>query len=238
MTSQPFVDALMAAHASAAPLPATPGLALPQSREEANAVQDAVVGALGGAGAWKVSPWVDGEEPAAAPIPARWVHRSGAILPADPRYRLEVEFALVLTRDPAGAIDPADVEVALAFELLRPRLADPQEWPPLARHADLQSSGGLVLGPSRPLPAQDVADRALTLELSGQSPATVSTRLDPALLLKTLAWLAAHARFRNQALVPGLPILTGARIGPLPLPAGTAAATSDGFEPVRMQLAK
>src|SRR4029079_3969886 len=73
----------------------------PLTRDDALAIQDAVVASLGGPGGWKTAPPQPGHEPVFTPLPAVHVHASHVVLrgiwPFNPE--IEVEIAVKLGRD-------------------------------------------------------------------------------------------------------------------------------------------
>ena len=211
--------------------------ATPATPTDAEAIQDGFADALGGVGAWKVSPLVAEADMVAAPIPAQWVYQSGDVVPLRPGLSVEVELALVVRRDlaPGEALGTDAVDLALAFELISRRLDTAQTWPPLASRADLLSTGGLVLGPRQAFPA--AGDCPITLRLGDGTETSVVTQIDPDSLLGALHWLAGHTARRGAPLKAGAAITTGARIGPVPLTAGLATAEAEGLFPVSVRFA-
>lgn len=219
----PFTQALLDADRLETPLTASGHL--PQTIAEADAVQFEFCNALGGHGGWKMTPWSSAETMLAAPIPRAWMHRSPTTIGPAPGSRLEVEFALV--RDTKGW------QVCLAFEFLRSRLAG-EGWSPLARRADLLSAGGVVSGASRPLGTLASGDGTLTLTHSNTPAITVTTLFDPAALLAAAAWLEGHAAKLGRPILPGMVVITSARIGPLPLLDGTYVASWNGLDEIAL----
>lgn len=211
--------------------------ATPGTPADAEAIQDGFAGVLGGVGAWKVSPLAADADMVAAPIPAQWVYRSGDVVHLRPGLSVEVELALIVRRDlaPGETLGTDAVDLALAFELISRRLDTAQTWPALASRADLLSTGGLVLGPHQAFPA--AGDCPITLRLGDGTETSVVTQVDPARLLGALHWLARHAARRGAPLKAGTAVLTGARIGPVPLTAGPATAEAGGLSPVSARFA-
>lgn len=219
----PFTQELVDAQRTATFL--TKGDQAPQSIAEADKIQSEFIDALGGHGGWKMTQWSSSETMLAAPIPQAWINQSAAKIQPLPGSRLEVEFALL--RGERGW------QVCLAFEFLRSRL-EGQDWSPLARRADLLSAGGVVFGAARSLDALQAGEGQLTLPHSGNPDVTVSTLFDPATLLAAAGWLETHAAGLGRPMLPGMVVITGARIGPLPLSNGTYRASWDGLDDVTM----
>lgn len=202
---------------------------VPQSREEAEAVQTQLIGALGGAGGWKVSPW-SGDEKAmlAAPIPQAWVHGPGDIVGAASEILLEVELALILAEDRSFLLAPA-------FELVRSRLEPGTDWGAIVKSADLLATAGLVLGAAVPLPEDGSCE--IRLSTSDDEQAVVTTTLAREPLLRAADWVMAQADRMGLPLSVGTPILTGARLGPIPVGPGRSVAEISGLGAVALRLA-
>lgn len=207
------------------------GLALtPPDTNAAYAVQRAVVAELGG-GAWKMA-LLGGRDRQAGALPGELVAASGDLLPPLPHDAdIEVETALILGADLAPGADRAAAlaaigEVRLCFEIVTSRYADRAAVDPLEAMADAFSAGGIVLGdPLKDWRHAMTGLLGIRLWLDDQpvkAPETVQP-LDEA--LSFLAWLADHAAGQGLSLRKGDVIITGARIGPLPLKdAGRARA--------------
>lgn len=215
----PFTHALLEANDKASPLSTSE--CAPETPGEANTIQFEFTDALGGHGGWKMTPWSSADQMLAAPIPQAWMAASSNTVQPPRGSRLEVEFALV--REENGW------QACLAFEFLRSRLAG-QSWTPLARRADLLSAGGVVTGPSRPLNSLSSGDGQLTLTHSASPAVSVTTTFDPALLLAAAAWLEQHAASLGRPITAGMVVITGARIGPLPLVNGAYIASWTGLD--------
>ncbi|MEG4642186.1 fumarylacetoacetate hydrolase family protein [Paracoccus sp. APAP_BH8] len=224
--------ALLAVHGAA---PRLPGLVPPPpDPDAAYAVQRAVIRALGG-GAWKMA-LLAGRDRHAGALPGRGVVRSDALLPPLPADAcIEVETALILGADlPAGATAAAAAdaiaEVRLAFELVAPRLADRGTALPLELMADGFGSAGIVLGDVLPDWRDGMTGPlGIALWLDERRVAVPETAASLAEAVDFLAWLAGHAAAQDLPLCQGDVIITGARIGPLPLDgARTARARAGG----------
>ena len=210
---------------------------VPQTADEAYQVQNETVATLGPVGAWKVQPMPASGLPFAAPILAGTIFADGAQLRAMdyPSLGLEVEVAVTLNRDlplRGSAYTVEDIPVAigslhLAFEVLASRFVDRQTVPQLAGIADLQHSGAIVLGaafPAQPLP--DFAGLGIELKIDGHSAGRTEGNATTDNMLTALAWLANHAAARGLALKAGDIVITGARIGPLPVTGRYVEATT------------
>lgn len=199
------------------------------SAAEAQAIQTELVTALGGAGAWKVSPWSETAAMAAAPIPRPWIYQSGQHISVPVGTRIEVEFALVVTQDNAFAIAPAP-------ELVRSRLEPDTDWPGPAKTADLLSTAGLVLGKARPLPTEtnSPVDIRLTSGDGLVHDRNDTLSLEP--LLRAAGWAADYADQLGRPFAPGTIVMTGARIGPLPIAIGRNVADISGVGMVEISV--
>jgi len=205
----------------------------PADRAGAYAVQDHTVARLGPVGGWKVGAPGPQAEPTAAPLPAAGLLPAGVRL-AGPAWALrvvEVEVALRVARDLAPAERLADAAawpslfdaVMPAVEVVETRL---QGWPEadaLAKLADLQSHGALVVGTPLPMPPGGVDLRLVqaTLSFDGNEVAHTTGGNPAADLGRLIAWLVDHAAARGLPLRKGQIVTTGSCTGMKPAPAGT-----------------
>ena len=206
---------------------------LPPDAAGAYAVQDAIMAALGPIGGWKVGAKGPESEPACAPLPARGLIPSGARLIGAPWLMrgVEVEVAFRLGRDlnPSdGNMLPRDLALAVdavlpVIEVVETRLADWAEAGALAKLADLQSHGALVLGPPSALAAASVDLRTTSarLQFDGAEVASTTGGNPAADIWRMLAWLAFHCVQRGVPLKAGQIITTGSCTGMLFAPAGS-----------------
>ena len=217
--------------------PRPPGLPVtPPHTAAAYAVQRAVIAELGG-GAWKMA-LLGGRDRHAGALPGGLIASSGDTSPPlPPDASIEVETALILGADLAPGADEAAVlaaiaEVRLCFEIVASRYADRTAVAPLEAMADAFSAGGIVLGD----PLEDWREATsgplgIRLWLDDQPVEAAETVQGPDDALSFLAWLASHAAQQGLPLRRGDLIITGARIGPLPLNGATRArATAFGAE--------
>lgn len=214
----------------------------PPAVADAYAVQAEVMRQLGGRPCWKVA-MLGGRVRQTAAMPVAEIAANGASLPPmAPDAAIEVETALILGADlpagstPAAALDTV-AEVRLAFEMVSSRYADRASVPPLAAMADNFSSAGIVMGDVVP-DWRDALSRpmGLTLCLDGQQIA--ATEQTPTLsdTADFLVWLADHAASRDMSLAAGDVIITGARIGPIPLNGARQALAYIGTVQVQVGL--
>ena len=205
---------------------------LPADTAAAYAVQDATLALLGPHNAWKVGSPGPAGAIHCAPLPARGVLASGATL-SGPQWQwrcIEVEAALRLGRDlhPQGRLLtreellPAFDAVLPAIEVVETRYVDGRSSDPLAKLADLQCHGALLLGePSRLAPADlDLRQLHATLAFNGE-PVADTVGGNPAQdVWRMLAWLALHCEQRGLPLRQGQVVTTGSCTGLLAAPAG------------------
>lgn len=221
----------------------------PRSVEQAYAIQDLVVGRLGGIGGWKIVHPAAGASPRCSPIPACEILESGSSIGWDSLLwpEVEVELAVVLAHDlPPRAMpyEPADLHRAVAcvtgaFELLGSRFADRTKVSRTESLADLLSSAGVVKGDGTArLDTVEFADVAMSLTFDGTVVGTATGGPSTAEVLGTLTWLANHACGRAGGLRAGQVVITGARIHPLGLPShgATLEARLGGVGTVRASL--
>lgn len=212
----------------------------PPDTATAYAVQSEVMRQLGGRASWKMA-LLGGRERHAAAMPVDEIFASGATLRSLPHdAAIEVETAFILGEDvPAGtkpgAVLEAVAEVRLAFEVVASRYGDRTAVTPLEAMADCFSSAAIVLGETIP-DWQRHLDQplGLTLVLDGQpvdAPEQAPTLTETA---DFLAWLASHAAKQNLPLSAGTVIITGARLGPIPLHGAREAIAGLGSTQVRV----
>ncbi|HEX6136954.1 MAG TPA: fumarylacetoacetate hydrolase family protein [Casimicrobiaceae bacterium] len=217
-------DLLLQARATRSPLRTLPADARPQSTDEAYAIQDLVIAALGPIGAWKVGAKTPSAEPNCAPLCATWRVDAPARFAAG-TFRLngiEAELAFTLDRDlPARdrrygrqeAVE-AVASVHTAIEVVDSRFADIGEVDALSLLADSNSHGALVVGPGVPLSASfAVIDQVVELDSDGVRLASgrdANPAGDP---FRLLAWLANHAAQRGGGLRRGQAVTTGSWTG-------------------------
>lgn len=220
--------AALRAAAAQGVIAALPEGATPADEAEAYAVQDRVLAGAPVAG-WKVAP----KAPfTGAPIAAARLVADGAALPADmPAPEVEVEVAVMIARDlPPREAPYAEAEVLaacgglrVAFEIVQSRYIDRKAVPPLAGLADVMANGAFGLGSGFGASAADwtgmeLGDLTAVLRHDGAVLAETERAFTTAGAIAQLVWLANHARGRG-GLKAGQVLITGARIGPLRLPA-------------------
>jgi 2-keto-4-pentenoate hydratase len=167
-------DCLIAARRSGQLLDELPASCKPQSLEDAFAIQDATVAALGETVAgWKAA-IVDGRAVRGAIMASRVVASPARIQAATmPLLGIEAEIAFRFARDlPAGKYSYQQVADAVtafaAIEIVDSRFRTYPDLPLMDRHADCVSNGGFVRGPAaddwRKLDLQNIA---VTLTIGG-----------------------------------------------------------------------
>jgi 2-keto-4-pentenoate hydratase len=213
-------------------------LALPPLPDAAAAyaVQAAVARALGPDDGGPARHWKSGgasrhATPTHAPLPARGVWASPADARTWPLHSrgIEAEIALRLGRDVsparAAALEPDSAAalvdaMCVSIEIVDSRWTEGLDAPPLAKLADLQSHGALVLGAWLPFTPRDwtrqrcrvhIGTRALH-EFTG-----THGLADPAFVLP--AWLR-HATREGATVPAGTVVTTGTWCGILPAQAG------------------
>ncbi|MEO7246530.1 MAG: fumarylacetoacetate hydrolase family protein [Rubrivivax sp.] len=216
--------------------PAAAGTAVLPDALAAYAVQDAVAAALG----WFVDAparhWKSGG-PARdavlthAPLPPDGVWAS----PADAREwpfssrGIEAEIALRLERD----VSPAEAQaldanqaatlvdaMCVSIEIVDSRWIEGLEAPALAKLADLQSHGALVLGAWRPFEDRDWAAQECIVQISDKPPIRrrgTHALADPTFVLPE--WLR-HATRDGRSVAAGTVVTTGTWVGILSSQAG------------------
>jgi 2-keto-4-pentenoate hydratase len=225
-------DALLAARRSGRPVPAV----VPADATAAYATQAAVARALGWFDAGPPRHWKSGgasrtslQTHAALPPAGVWASpaRAGAWplrlrgIEAELALRLglDVDAALAATLDPAAATALVDA-VCVSIEIVESRWAEGIDAPPLAKLADLQSHGALVLGAWVPFTPRDWSRQACHVAIGRAAPQVFTgthSMGDPAWVLP--AWLR-HATAGSATVAAGTVVTTGTWCGLLTAAAG------------------
>lgn len=200
--------------------------ALPNTPDEAYAVQDRVLSRRGGqAFGWKVgSPAADSPVIRCAPIPQACLLPSGTSVRQSEfaHSGLELEIAVRFARTMTAETLPADdaaivaevVAMAPAIELVSSRYAEWPTVPQLAQLADLQNHGALVVGEF--VPYRDdypFLAPSLTFDFDGErisGAAPCNPAGDPRRLLP---WLVRHCAQRGLPITPTTIVTTGTYTG-------------------------
>lgn len=218
-----------------------PPEARPAAVQDAYAIQDAVIRALGGAAGWKVGAKSPSAEPTCAPIPAGLVFESPKrFLSTELRLRgIEAEIAFRIgrdlpPRDRAYAIDDvggAVESVHPAIEVVESRFEDFRTTDPLAVLADSNSNGALVFGAGRREPIRvDQTRQAVRLFFDARKVVDVVGGNSAGDVWRLLVWLANHCTGRCGGLRKGEIVTTGSCTGLELAPPGTrVAAELDGI---------
>ncbi len=220
---------------------------LPESIEDAYAIQDAMVPLEGAIAGWKIgAPGADAE-PICAPLFARYVHNGPTKLPANDFYLLETEaeVAFTLARDlpPEGA--PYDREAVLsavagahpAIEIADSRFTEGMSAHKLSQLADTNSNGTFVYGAAvADWQGLDIPQLPVKLSIGGK---VVAERVggnnagDP---VRLLVWAANHCAARGLMLKAGQVVTTGSYVGMNPSqPGDTAIASFEGLESASLE---
>ncbi|MBD9454480.1 hypothetical protein IB244_23550 [Rhizobium sp. RHZ02] len=217
---------------------------VPLSVDTAYAIQDAtLVGQQ--IGGWKVAPAAAGQVPRCSPIAASRFVKNGSALPAGLHApEVEVEVAFKLSKDLPVASSRADVSAAVgslhvALEILDSRFVDRRQVSALTALADGQSNCLVVAGDGIDgVQDFDSAGLAPVLKMGGTQYEVTKTLPDSGGVLDAVLWLANHAAARGQPLRTGQIIITGARVGPVPIAANSSLdATLSGVGHVSLAAA-
>ncbi|WP_250535840.1 2-keto-4-pentenoate hydratase [Caballeronia sp. AZ10_KS36] len=244
------------AKAHRAKLDTLPEGARPSSADEAYAVQEATLRALGAGaanagqataiGGWKVGAKSTDGLIQGALLPADGVHRSGARLSmqAFGKAGLELEVAFTFNRRfeaGSGPYDEAQVLAAIdcihsAIEVVASRFAAWPDVDKLWQLADLQNHGALVLGEGVPYDESfPFVSPTMAFTYDGR-PLFDATPANPAGdPRRLLAWTINHAVSRGLAVEKGVAITAGSYTG-IAFPDGPGAAIGaiDGLPPVQL----
>lgn len=217
----------------------------PENVAEAYAIQDAQIGDAPVA-AWKILATGTDETYSCAALAVSRVGDDGSNRPAsDAHMEIEVEIAIRIGRDlPAQSapFNEQDVADALdtahaAFEIVETRFARRTEVPKLSALADFQSNYSVVVGSGTAgWRGLDLPDLEISLTRDGALVERARKGASVAQIISALTWLANHAVTRQSGgLKAGQFVITGARIGPSPMPgAGTLTAQVDKIGTVQM----
>ncbi|WP_029527965.1 fumarylacetoacetate hydrolase family protein [Polaromonas glacialis] len=208
----------------------------PADAQAAYAAQNAVAQACGWFG--NVSPgyWKSGGPSRQAvlthaPLPPDGVWSSPAAAGAWPfhmrgieaeialRLGCDVDPALALKLDVNDAVKLVDA-MCVSIEIVDSRWVEGLEAPALAKLADLQSHGALVLGPWVPFSQRDWLAQVCRVQIGVQPPVErqgTHSLADPAFLLA--AWLR-HATHGGHSILAGTVVTTGTWVGILTASAG------------------
>ncbi|PWE51856.1 hydratase [Thioclava sp. NG1] len=198
------------------PLPVTPA--------EAYAVQAESLRHLGPVGGWKHA-LLGGQDLSCAPVLGRAVHRSGATLAVAPHARLELEIAVRLRADISPEAKSHEIleaigSVHVAFEVLQSRFTTLEKQPPLAQMADRFSNRAIVMGDEVPdWQTRDLSRLPLAIGAPAEPP-EMAAGMSLSEIVSFLGFLAERAAVIGPGLRAEHCIVTGARIGPQPLPVG------------------
>jgi 2-keto-4-pentenoate hydratase len=172
------VALLVGARRTGVLLDGLPASCRPQGVDDAHAIQEATVAALGDSIAgWKIASALDGRVVRGALLRSRIIPTGGSITAADvPLLGIEAEVAFRFDRELApreqiyGYDEVADaVSAFAAIEIVDSRFRDYRGAPLIERIADFVSNGAFVVGEGQPRWRElDLVDVAVRLELDGK----------------------------------------------------------------------
>jgi 2-keto-4-pentenoate hydratase len=214
---------------------------------DAYAVQDATLQAIGAVGGWKVGARSRSARPTCAPLPAIGLLPDGAHLKG-PAWRLrgiESEVGFVLRTglpprpEPYGVDDvAAAIEAVLpVIEVVETRLDDWLGAGSRAQLADLLSHGALILGQRQAFDRAwfDLSSAEAVLRFDEQVVAHTVGEHPSQDVGRLLAWLANHCAARGTGLKAGQVITTGSCTGMLFASEGTQVQMAiTGLAPLRV----
>jgi 2-keto-4-pentenoate hydratase len=217
-------DVLLDARRTGKTLADLPAALQPQSLDEAYAIQDRIIAALGDIGGWKIGAPSPDATPMYAPMPLAWIAASGSVLAGERwRYRgLEAEIAFLVGADLPPRAQPYTREEVIAamaschpaIELLEPAFEDPFKVERIAMIADLQMHGGFVYGPAvANWQTIDFTKEKVMLAVDGIVRVERTGSNTSGDLLRLLPWLANQGAARTGGLRKGQWITTGSWTG-------------------------
>ena len=217
-------NALLNARRTCQPITDLPANLQPQSLDEAYAIQDRMMAALGDIGGWKIGAPSPEATPMFAPMPRAWIAAAGSVLTGERwRYRgLEAEIAFLVGNDLPPRAQPYAREEVLAaiaschpaIEVLESAFTDPSQATPLAKNADLQVHGGFVYGPAvANWQSIDFTREHVVLVVDGVVRVEATGSNTAGDLLRLLPWLANEGSARTGGLRKDQWITTGSWTG-------------------------
>jgi 2-keto-4-pentenoate hydratase len=217
-------NALLNARRTNNPIADLPPSLQPKDLDEAYAIQDRIIAALGDIGGWKIGAASPDATPMYAPMPLAWIAAGGSTLAGERwRYRgLEAEIAFLVGADLPPRTEPYTREEVLAamaschpaIEILESAFTDPSQATLLAKNADLQVHGGFVYGPALPnWQSIDFTKEKVMLAVDGIVRVERTGSNTAGDLLRLLPWLANQGAARTGGLRKGQWITTGSWTG-------------------------
>ncbi len=198
---------------------------LPQTLDDAYAVQDRVLGLIGPAAGWKVGAATPDADPVCAPILAGAVRFAEAgSVPVPPLAGVEIEIAFRFAKSfPAATAPPARDAVLAAIgsahiviETCARRVADKSAAaPPLLLAADNIQNHGLVIGPAitQDWTRIDLGRLVARISADGEKLGETKGGHTSPDLVRLLVWQVGHCVTRRGGLLAGTVITTGAWTG-------------------------
>ncbi|HTH95780.1 MAG TPA: fumarylacetoacetate hydrolase family protein [Stellaceae bacterium] len=230
-------DLLLAARRNAHPIDNLPPECQPATIEDAYAIQDRIITALGPIGGWKVGELSKGGPIACAPLHKANIRHSGTKLEigALNDAGIEIEFAFRMERDFPAMAQAYDRETILAgvslcplLEIIATRFVNKGAVGMIDRLADTQSNGYMVVGaPIHDWRGIDLTRHEAELMIDGaqrQTSTTISPAGDP---IELLVWQVNHCAGRG-GMKTGDVITTGALAGATTIVPGNIAEADFG----------
>lgn len=232
MDADDLAARLIAARRSGRRIAALTAEEAPANAAEGYALQEAVIGRLGGKiVGWKAGAASPEAEPQAGPLLADRVQPSPARFAVTPHaLRLaEAELAFRFGREVPPRAKPYDeaeiwdavATLHVAIEVLDSAFVDRRTVPPFAPLGDLNNNGAFCYGP--PLEAwrgSDVLRPQATLLIDGKPVRRANAGTPGGHPRRLLAWLANHCIGRRRPLKPGDIVTTGSHTGMYAAPVG------------------
>ena len=203
-TLDTLAAALVAAHDGGPLVDKVPEHLIPADMDEVYALQDRIIGHIGGVGGWKIAAGAEGE-PLCAPIPANRYFPDGATLDAT-KHRFiiaEVEVAVRLRSDVEADADAEAVAAAIegvlpVLELVGNPFAHRDATERRLQLGDLQSNGAVIVGPDmNDAIRADLASLPVGLSYDGVTAKENQSGASWEAIIAALMWLAPHAAKRG-----------------------------------------
>ena len=236
----PFTEALLTAYQTRTRV--SPETGLPQTRDEALAVQAAVSAARGAVAGFKVAGQGDAP-PILAPIAACDVVQEGGSRPLGDRFAVEMEIGFRLDKPlPQDGFPASPQEYFtphLVLELVDQRIDGAVAEQPLPRLADAQLNAGLVVGPAlSDWDGRDFTTLTSRLLANGTALLDGEATVPGGSALAHLELLCASVGDHCGGLMPGQIVITGSLCGCPWFDTPTdIEGHVDGFGSIRVRLA-
>jgi 2-keto-4-pentenoate hydratase len=241
------VQHLMTARRSRKWIEALPADAMPQTLDEAHAIQDGQMIRMGGRGGWKVGASGSDATPGRAPLAARSIYTGRPTLSAAEFHFVgiegEIAFKFGTTLDRASrpyATDEVLAAVAsvhAGIEIADSRFVDFRARSGLEQAADLGNNGAYVLGPAtNAMPTIDQLQVDAEIWVDGERIVKKTGGNTAGSVQRLLTWLANHCAARGTPIAAGDVVTSGSCTGLEIITKGSVRAVLSGIGDVTVTI--